>query len=308
MRRFLIILLLALCPAAFAGEYKLTTGDVINGEPSSFTAEGVAFRLSVGGFSPRIQWGRFTQESLKELAANPRGKQFAEPFIEVPIEVKRQRTRQKEIVVKEPPVIERPAAKTSFFSSFTTPVGLGALAVLFIANLFAAFEIALFRNQSVPIVMAVSAILPIIGPLIFLCMPSPASAESYDAAPAAGAEPVVAAEAPKAAGAAGGLGLAAHTKSAAGGAASAGQTFKRGDTTFNRRFFETQFSNWFRLVPSDAEKDLVLAIRTPKGEIVGKRISRISMNEMHLALRTGGEASVTFSEIAEVQVRHKDAK
>jgi hypothetical protein len=107
-----------------------------------------------------------------------------------------------------------------------------------------------------------------------------------------------------------GLGLA-------GGAAAAGkpaanpaysQVYNRSNTTFERRFFETKFTGFFRVVPADPEKDLVLVVKTPKQEIVATRVSRISASEIHLQLQRGSEASVTFGEITEVSVRPKGAK
>ena len=87
--------------------------------------------------------------------------------------------------------------------------------------------------------------------------------------------------------------------------------YTRGEFTFNRRFFETKFPGFFRVVPSEADKDLVMVIKAVRGEYVGKRISRISMNEMHIQLQSGNasaEVMVPFVEIQSVQIRHKDAK
>jgi hypothetical protein len=86
------------------------------------------------------------------------------------------------------------------------------------------------------------------------------------------------------------------------------QIYKRGEFTFNRRFMETKFSGFFRVVLSEADKDNVILVRTAKEEFVAKRISRISSNEMHLQLISGKEVSVAFADIAEMQLRQKDAK
>jgi hypothetical protein len=54
-----------------------------------------------------------------------------------------------------------------------------------------------------------------------------------------------------------------------------------------------------------------MVIKAVRGEYVAKRISRISMNEMHLQLQSGNasaEVMVPFVEIQSVQIRHKDAK
>jgi hypothetical protein len=100
--------------------------------------------------------------------------------------------------------------------------------------------------------------------------------------------------------------LAAHQK---GGPKqdSTAQTYKRTEVTMDRRFFETKFAGYFRMVPENP--DMVLVVRTAKQEYVARRISRISSSEVHLQLLRGNtEVGVPFGEISEVLVRHKDAK
>jgi hypothetical protein len=104
------------------------------------------------------------------------------------------------------------------------------------------------------------------------------------------------------------LGLASQGGNKGGGNPAYTQVYTKANTTFERRFFETKFSGFFRLVPSDQEKDLVIVIKTPKQEVVATRISRISATEFHLQSKSGAEVSVPFSEIAEVSVKPKSAK
>ncbi|MEW6160174.1 MAG: hypothetical protein AB1813_22305 [Verrucomicrobiota bacterium] len=315
MRRFYCLVVLfgwiaLLGLPSLAGEYKLLNGDIIRGDPAGFNEDGVSFRLDIGGFSPRISWGKFTQESLKEIAKDSRATRFAEPFIEIPPEVKqRQRAEKKDIPIKPVPRVERPEKKIALGAAFATPAGVLVLIVLFIGNLYAAYEVAVFRHRPIAMVCGISVILPILGPLFFLAMPT-----LEDESMAEGAAPEAEAAAtvvnPMAAtGTGSSLSIASAERPGPSGGAMEQATYKRGDTTFNRRFFETKFPGFFRVVPSEAEKDLVLVVRTPKAEYVAKRISRISSNEMHLQLLRGAtEVSVSFGEITEVQVRHKDAK
>lgn len=317
MRRVYIFILAVaavwqLAGAALAAEFRLNNGDIIRGEPASFNEDGASFRLDVGGFSPRVTWGKFTQEALKELAKNKQAAKFAEPFIEVPIEVKqKEKAKKKEIVIKPVPRVEREAArKRSAFAGFGTPVGLAVLAMLMLANLYGAYEVAVFRSRPPLLVCGVSLLLPGIGPILFLSLPGldqPVSTHEHPAPAATEVASTSMAQVPGMAPA--GLGLASHDKPPPSGGAMEMATYKRGDTTFNRRFFESKLPGFFRIVPSEAEKDLVLVVRTPKHEYIAKRISRISSNEMHLQLLRGNtEASASFGEIIEVQVRHKDAK
>jgi hypothetical protein len=84
-------------------------------------------------------------------------------------------------------------------------------------------------------------------------------------------------------------------------------TYKRGDVEFNRQFFERTFPLFFRVARSDGDKDLVLSIKSSKGEVIGSRITRISASEMGIAALKGHEVQVRFSDISEVQLRPKPA-
>src|SRR5213075_3555312 len=63
--------------------------------------------------------------------------------------------------------------------------------------------------------------------------------------------------------------------------------FQRGQLTFNRRFFETKFPGFFGVVRRDAERDMLLVIKTTRGEYAGQRISRIAANDLHLEIQRG---------------------
>ena len=79
---------------------------------------------------------------------------------------------------------------------------------------------------------------------------------------------------------------------------------------FNRRFFETKFSGFFGVIRRDSEKDMVILIKSARGEYIAERISRISANDLHAQVRKGHaseEVMIPFTEIQEVQLKHKDA-
>jgi hypothetical protein len=94
---------------------------------------------------------------------------------------------------------------------------------------------------------------------------------------------------------------------AAGAAPEQAKHFKRGETTFNRRFFETQFPSFFRVVASESDKDLVIEVATSKGTVVGTRITRISATEIHLRTPESSEVAVEFPQVLEVKLRGRDA-
>ena len=307
--------------SARAGEFKLMDGTTIYGDVSAFQEEGVVFRLRTGGFSERYPWSKFSQESLKELAQDPKAKEFAEPFIEIPPD-QRPRPQPKPVVLREVTRVELPAGRTTFFSSFSAPMGLLILLVLYAANLYAAYEIAQYRNRPVAVVCGLAALLPLVGPLIFLASPtfeSHAVEEGTEPPPVEEPGPAVVAAAGASATTSHSLGKVGVPPPMSGtglkvAAAKGGEArieprvFKRGDYTFNRRFIETQFSGFFRIVPSEAEKDMVLVIKTPKQDYIARRISRISASEMFIqpVQAAAKEINVGFGEIAEIQIRHKD--
>jgi hypothetical protein len=186
-----------------------------------------------------------------------------------------------------------------------TPAGFMVLGIFFFANLYAAFHIAKFRGRPIPLVVGTSVILPVIGPIIFLAMPSTDAVTPPPVEAPAASNEVVSAEA-KVAGMQSSLGLAAHQKGGPKQDAQQ-QVYKRTEVTMDRRFFETKFAGYFRMVPENP--DMVLVVKTAKQEYVARRISRISSNEVHLQLLRGNtEVGVPFGEISEVLVRHKDGK
>jgi hypothetical protein len=312
--RSLLVICIGLwqCSQALVGaEFRLNNGDIIRGEAVSFDDDGLVVRLDIGGHTPRIGWSKLTQETLKQLSANPEAAGFVEPFIEIP-PVPKEKKEKKQIPIKPVPRVER-VASPNFFASLATPAGLMIVVVLLAANVYAAYEIARFRYRSPAMVCGLSILFPVVAPAMFLAMPpsepqeleGAALAEAAGAALAAGkATTGPLAKMPMASG----LSIA-QDKSGSSSAGTVPQTFKRGEYTFNRRFIETKFPGFFRVVPNEAEKDLVLAVRSGRDEHVAKRISRISSNEMHVQLvRGGAEVLVPFAEISEIQIRHKDAK
>jgi hypothetical protein len=179
----------------------------------------------------------------------------------------------------------------------------------------------------VALVCGVSAVLPLAGPIIFLSMPTKVAPpeETWQAAAAAAETAAPDMVNPMAAEGAehptglklAGTGPADEAKS---GQSEGGEqkpalppttTFQRGQFTFNRRFFETKFPGFFGVIRRDADRDMVLIIRSSRGEYIGQRISRIAANDLHLQVQRGHaseEVMIPFIEIQEIKLKHKDAK
>lgn len=238
----------------------------------------------------------------------PKLKKFVDPFLSLAEEEKVIQAA-KLITVKQPPRLERPQVKLGWVSALTSPNGLFLLGALFLANLYAAWAVAQFRHRPIALVCGLSAILPVLAPIVFLALHKSVPHVEHESAVETG--PVTMAAAPDSSGGSRvtSLGTVKSSSAAASGAGDvAAKHFKRGETTFNRRFFETQFPSFFRVVTSEADKDMVLAVSAGPKSCVASRISRISSNEVHFKTATGGEIGMEFGQISEVSVRHKDAK
>ena len=189
--------------------------------------------------------------------------------------------------------------------------------MLYLANVYAGFEVAIFRARP-PLLVAGLAAVPIVGflaPIVFLSMPTRTKpAEETVVEPVAAGESAEEEVNPMHATGAQhptGLRLAHAEAEKAEASAAPAQTFQRGQFTFNRRFFETKFPNFFGVVRRDADKDLLLVIKSSRGEYGGQRITRIAANDLHLQIQRGPateEVMIPFQEIQEIQLKHKDAR
>jgi hypothetical protein len=298
-----------LTSVAHAEVLDLTDGTTINGEivlPA--TAEGLNFRIAQGKYQ-RVPWNKFTQPALLELARNPKLVSFVEPFIEQPEEEKVKKT---EIVIKPAERLERPEKGGLLAALFHTNVGLAALLVLYAAGIFAAYEVSVIRAYPALLVCGVCALFPIIGQIVFLCLPTriaePTDKTAEEAAKKAAHMEVQTRIGASAAGA--GLRIAEQSEVFSEEALPETQVFQRGKTTFNRRFFETKFSGFFGIVRRDTDKDMLLTVKTQRNEYLAQRITRITGNEMYVEVRKGSSAEevmVPFDEVKEVTLKHKNA-
>jgi hypothetical protein len=318
---------LLLAGVAHADTFNLVNGQTITGEVLAGSENDAGLQIKVGeGKYERVPWSNFSQDDLKKFAKNPKMAPLVEGFIEVSQEEKIKKTEPN---IKVPPRLERPAPQSLVGALFSSGLGAFVLLLLYAANIYAAYEISIFRARPTALVCGVSAVLPIAGPIIFLSMPTNVAPveETWEAAPPQRAEaaatdavnPMAAegAEHPT------GLRLAgsAPAEAGEGGAQTATAeakptlppttTYQRGQFTFNRRFIETKFPGFFGVVRRDADKDMLLIIKSTRGEYTGQRISRIAANDLHLQVlraHASEEVIIPFVEIQQITVKHKDAK
>ena len=284
MRRFGIIAWLwmgLLLLGANAGSYPLTDDTSISGDPVSYDDTGVIFKTGEASYSPRISWGKFKDEALRQLRDdaknNPRNLAFVAPLVsdETPAE----RAKWSVITVKPIETPPRPSGRLGVLAIFSSPLGWVMLLILYGTNLFAAYEVAVYRNRPMATVCGLAAI-PFFGvasPIYFLALPGRTPPE--EAAPASGNAVDPAAFAPHSLASPAAARQAAPEEIAVLPDSSFAPpqpdlpepvVFARGEFLFNRRFFETKLPGFFRVVLSEADKDLRIHIKSVARRLCGQ--------------------------------------
>jgi len=286
---------------------KLTDGTTISGEvgKSSFNSDGVAL-MQNGIYGKRVPYAKISQDSLRQLAEIPMAQKYVELLVEwVPDDKPKERPIPKKIEIKPPPRIERPKSTSFFGALFQSPVSLTLLIIIYLANIYAGYEVAIFKNRRAILVSGVAAVLPILGLILFLALP---------AVPVKTAEELAEEE-----------GTAAEAEAPPPTIALPQQvteqqeekeqgpppmiSFLRGQYTFNRRFFETKFAGFLRTVPSEEEKDKEIVFVTLRGTYIAKRLSKLTTNEVFILVKKGDaseEIMIPFTDIREVHIKNQD--
>ena len=302
---------------ARADTFQLLDGQSLSGDIVSFNESGLVLRLPEGKYADRVPWTKFSQDDLKKLGRNPKIMPLIEPFLDVSQEA---HAKRPDIDVNIPPRLAHPRAPSLFGALFSSSVGVFVLLLIYAANIYAAYEVAVFRSQPRVLLCGLAAI-PLVGvlsPIVFLSLPTRAepsreelvAPEVTAAAAHTFSVPGTSAAAPTASAAATSLRLTQGEGGRSTTSLPVTQVFQRGAYTFNRRFFETKFPGFFGIIRRDVEKDMVLVVKSARGEYVGQRISRIAANDIHITIQKGPvseEVMVPFTEIQEIQLKHKDA-
>jgi hypothetical protein len=286
---------------ARADTFSLFDGTSVTGDIVTFNDYGITFRQADATYT-NVMWTKFSQDGLKQLAKFQKILPFVEPFIETPLA---ERPHHAEVKIQAVTRLQVPAPQSLLGALFSSSVGLFALLLIYAANIFAGYEIAVIRARPKALVMGVAAVLPILGPIIFLAMPirvepvsesELAQAKADPATFAVPGQPVAAEETP------------VEGEAAPAPDQPAGQLFPRGQFTYNRRFFETKFPGFFSVVRHGAEKDQMLIVKAGGGQFRVERITRISSSDLHVEVEQDGmhqEIMVPFDQIQEIQLQPK---
>lgn len=272
----------------------MTDGASFTGDIVKFDDNGILLRAT-GDVYTNLAWGRFSQESLKQLTANPKIRGLVEPFIE-PDATKR--PTKAEITVNPVKRLERPANPSVFGGLFHSSVGLVALLLVYLANLYAAYEISIIRARPAIQVIGLAAVLPIIGPVIFLAMPvkmdKPVD-EKDELVPASnpiGAKPKDDIEIVEAS-------WKQEEKKKP-----EPQIFARGKFTFNRRFLETKFAAYVGEPKPEAKKN-IMHLKSGQGQFTVERIAQVGVADMIVETLERGQVTVLFADIQEIKLEPK---
>lgn len=274
---------------------------MVQGELLKFDDKGV--QLRVGETFTNLQWGGFSQESLKQLSQNPLQNikkqtmaELAEPFIEPEVS---QRAPKPEIKIISVTRLERPENSSILGGLLKSSVGKFIFFILFLANLYAAYEISIVKARPAAQVMGVSAVLPIIGPVIFLSLPmlvAPAQEEHVDMPAPAGTQ--------------GAAAQAAATNPEIQIAEASwkqeekkieAQIYARGKFTFNKRFIETKFAGFASAEPKGDALKYWMEVKSSTAHFAVERIAQVGTTEA-IFDSANGQVTVPFADILEIKL------
>jgi hypothetical protein len=280
----------------------LTDSTTISGDVVKSDDNGLLLHTTTDAYTT-VPWAKFSQDALKQLADNPKiNKAFIEPFIE-PTES--ERPPKSEIQVNE--VINRmklPEHPSIFGGLLHSSVGLFILLVVYLANLYAAYEIAVVRGKAIGAAVGLSAVLPLIGPVFFLTQPIKPMTEAELAGEALPGETAPRAAAPGSPADEIQI-VAASWQGSSEEKKPQPQIFARGKFTFNKRFMETKFAGFIGEPKGDA-KNFTMEVKTLKAQLAVERIMQIAANEA-IFETSDGQVTVPFTDIQEVKLNPKPA-
>lgn len=310
MRKFLIFcgLWLGLLSSVFAAEtLTFTDGTSVTGEIVKSDDNGAMIHTTTDSY-PSYQWAQFSQESLKELAGNPKLRAYVEPFIEpTPAEL----PHKPEIRIRPIHRMLSPdELHPSIFGGLVhSSLGLFILLILYAANLYAAYEVGVVRGFSVPLVVACAVILPVVGPALFLLQPmsrpasentpeeavagpGPAPAAAHGSAPAPGQEDIQ-------------IVSASWQSPKDEDQKPQAQVFARGKFNLNKRFIETKFAG-FVGEPKGEAKKFSMGLKTTKGTFAVEFILQVGATEA-IFETLNGQLVMPYADIQEIKLTPKPA-
>ena len=244
-------------------------------------------------------------ETLESLKDHPKAKKFVEPLIMPPPEEGALKQAKAAIKLNPSQMPLFPTdVKRGWLTALTSPPGLVFLALLYLANLYTAFEIAKFKWRPATLVCGLSAVLPVIGPIVFLVLPRYYAPEVEDATKMHSAEMHLAVTESSGPSLVKQMGIArtganVHVDDTVGGP----RSFTKADYTFNRRFLEGQLGAFLKPELTGPDAGLVLDVVHARGTTLCQRIARLTMSDVVFLDASGKEVPVEYADLKEIHVR-----
>ena len=273
------------------------TGDIVK-----FDDNGMMIHSSSDAYTT-LPWAKFSQDALKQLSQLSGDnklkqiKQYVDPFIE-PTES--QRPPKPEIKVNPVKRMEQPEHPSIFGGLVHSSVGWFILLVVYAANLYAAFEIAVVRGKSIGVVIGTAAVLPLIAPIFFLAQPIKVKTELDEAA----GEGAPGGAAPGSSPADIQI-VSASWQPSQEEKKPQPQVFARGKYTFNKRFIETKFAGFIGEAKGEA-KTYAMEVKTLKDQLAVEQIMQVAATGV-IFETANGQVTVPFSDIQEIKLNPKTA-
>ena len=295
MRKILFILSLWLAAAAGtvgAENVILTDGATLSGEIIHADDNGLILRLPGDVYkATNLAWLQFSQDTLKQLADNPKTKIYAAPFIAP--------AAAPEIKVNSIVRLAQPEHLSLFGGLAGSSVGLLILLVLYAANLYAGYEVAVVCGRPIALVMGLSAVLPVIGPIVFLALPE--KTETTEEETAAEGDSVPKANPPAE------IHIGESSWKHAEKPHAEPQIFTRGKYTFNKRFIETRFAAFTGEAAARTEGVFTMEVATAQERLIVVRILQISPEEAVFHTVQRGQVIMPLADIQEIKLIPKNA-
>ena len=295
MRKILFILSLLL--AAVAGmvgaeNVILTDGVTLSGEIIHADDNGLMLRLPGDVYqATNLTWMQFSHATLKELADNPKTKIFATPFLAP--------TNAPEIKVNPVTRLAQPEHLSLLGGLAESSVGLLILLVLYAANLYAGYEVAVMRDRPIALVVGLSAVLPVIGPIVFLALP--AEMDSPEDETDDENNPVKEPNLPEE------IHISESSWKQAEKPHAEPQIFTRGKYTFNKRFIETRFAAFTGEAAARTEGVFTMEVATAQERLIVLNILQISPEEAVFHTLQRGQVIMPLTDIQEIRLIPKNA-
>ncbi len=301
-----IFYLFSLCLSFAAGtasaeNLSLTDDSALTGEIIKTDDNGLLLRLAGDVYATtNVAWSRLSQDSLKLLAGNQKLRNYVEPFIEP---TRSARPHKAAIQINPVKRLELPANPSIFGGLAHSSLGIFIFLLLYTANIYAGFEVAVLRGRPKAQVMGVAAVLPVVGPIIFLAMPVKIETPAETEAPAEAEAPtrlrtasmIAEAEAPQ------------SSWQEEEAKKSEPQIFSRGKFTFNKRFIETKFAAFIGGAQGEEAKRFTMEVVTSKARLAVVRINQVAVDSVVLDAVQHGAVTVALADIQEIRLNPKAA-